>query len=99
MITVTKPDLPPIEKYIEYLKKIWASRWLTNNGEFVQLLEKKLEEYLRVKNLVLVANGTLGMATYALIIILACGASYFLVSLFTSPPPKETLDRVFASSK
>ncbi|MGC8913893.1 MAG: DegT/DnrJ/EryC1/StrS family aminotransferase [Thermoplasmata archaeon] len=59
MVTVTKSDLPPLEKYVEYLKKIWASRWLTNNGEFVQLLEKKLKEYLKVKNLVLAANGTL----------------------------------------
>lgn len=61
MITVTKSDLPPLEKYIEYLRKIWTSRWLTNDGEFVQLLGKKLEEYLRVKNLVLVSNGTLAL--------------------------------------
>ena len=61
MITITKPDLPLLEKYIEYLKKIWSTRWLTNNGEFVQLLEKKLEEYLKVKNLLLVANGTLAL--------------------------------------
>lgn len=58
MITVAKSDLPPLEKYIQYLEKIWASRWLTNNGEFVQLLENKLEEYLRVKNLLLISNGT-----------------------------------------
>ena len=61
MITVTKSDLPDLEEYIEYLKKIWASRWLTNNGEFVQLLERRLEEYLKVKNLGLVANGTLAL--------------------------------------
>jgi len=61
MITVTKSDLPSLEKYVEYLKKIWSNRWLTNNGELVQLLEKKLEEYLKVKNLVLVANGTLAL--------------------------------------
>ena len=61
MINVTKADLPELKEYIKYLKKIWSSRWLTNNGEFVQLLEKKLEEYLGVKNLILVANGTLGL--------------------------------------
>jgi len=61
MINVTKSDLPEIERYIEYLEKIWANRWMTNNGEFVQLLEKKLEEYLKVKNLVLVTNGTLAL--------------------------------------
>ncbi len=61
MITVTKPDLPRFEKYIEYLKKIWLSGWLTNNGEFVQLLERRLSEYLKVRNLALVANGTLAL--------------------------------------
>jgi dTDP-4-amino-4,6-dideoxygalactose transaminase len=61
MINVTKSALPPLEKYVEYLKKIWSTRWLTNDGEFVQLLEKSLEEYLRVKNLVIIANGTLAL--------------------------------------
>lgn len=61
MITVTKPTLPPLEKYVQYLQKIWASRWLTNDAELVQLLGKRLEEYLGVKNLVLVSNGTLAL--------------------------------------
>src|SRR5665647_640270 len=34
---------------------------MTNNGEFVISLEKKLEEYLRVKNLLLFSNGTLAL--------------------------------------
>ena len=61
MITVTKSDLPNLEEYIEYLKKIWSTRWLTNNGEFVQLLEKRLKDYLGVKNIVVVANGSLAL--------------------------------------
>ena len=61
MLTVTKSDFPPFEKYISYLKKIWSSRWVTNNGEFVQLLENKLENYLGVKYLALVSNGTLAL--------------------------------------
>ena len=61
MINVTKSDLPSLEKYTKYLEKIWSTRWLTNNGEFVQLLEKRLEEYLKVKNLILVTNGTLAL--------------------------------------
>ena len=61
MITVTRPDLPPLEEYIRYLKRIWANRWLTNNGEFVQLLEKRLKEYLKSKYLVIVSNGTLAL--------------------------------------
>lgn len=61
MITVTKSDLPPLERYVEYLKKIWASGWLTNDGELVQLLGKRLEEHLKVKNLVLMSNGALAL--------------------------------------
>lgn len=61
IITVTRSSLPELAKYVEYLKRIWSTRWLTNNGEFVQLLEKKLEEYLKTKNLMLVSNGTLAL--------------------------------------
>ena len=31
-IFVTRPELPPIEEYIEYLKKIWENSILTNMG-------------------------------------------------------------------
>ncbi len=61
MINVTKTKLPDIKEYIKYLKKIWSNGWVTNNGEFVQLLEKKLQEYLKVKNLLVVSNGTLAL--------------------------------------
>lgn len=61
MVTVTKADLPPIEKYFEYLRKIWANHWLTNDGELVQLLGRKLEEFLGIKNLVLLSNGTVAL--------------------------------------
>lgn len=61
MINVTKSDLPDLEKYVEYLKRIWSSNWLTNDGELVQLLRAQLEDRLRVRNLVLVVNGTLAL--------------------------------------
>ena len=61
MITITKSSVPELEKYVEYLKRIWSTRWLTNDGEFVQLLEEKLETYLRIKDLALVSNGTLAL--------------------------------------
>lgn len=63
MIPVTKTSLPALEDYIDYLKRIWLTGWLTNNGEFVRLLGKKLEDYLKVKNLVLMSNGTLTLHT------------------------------------
>lgn len=59
MIPVTKSYLPPLEEYIEYLKKIWEANQLTNNGPLVQELEQKLKDYLGVKHLFFVSNGTI----------------------------------------
>ena len=61
MIPVTKSFLPPIEDYIKYLEKIWNSNQLTNNGPLVQELEAKLKEYLGVKHLFFVSNGTIAL--------------------------------------
>ncbi len=61
MINVTKTFLPPKEKLLNYIDRIYNSGWITNNGELVNELEKKLCKHLGVKNLVLVTNGTLAL--------------------------------------
>jgi dTDP-4-amino-4,6-dideoxygalactose transaminase len=61
MITVTKPFLPALEEYNKYLEKIWDLQWVTNNGPLVQQLEKELKEYLGVKHLLFVNNGTIAL--------------------------------------
>lgn len=61
MINVTKTYLPDLDKYQEYVKSIFESGWITNNGQYVLELEKRLEEYLGVKNIILVSNGTLAL--------------------------------------
>lgn len=58
MITVTKTFLPPIEEYNKQLKRAWEKQWLTNRGELVLELEKKLKEYLNVSNIIATNNGT-----------------------------------------
>ena len=62
-IYVTQPALPPLEEFIPYLEKIWASKILTNGGPFHQQLENALCDYLGVKHLALFSNGTLGLVT------------------------------------
>ncbi len=62
-IYVTRPSLPPLEEFNEYLKQIWGSRILTNNGPFHQQFEKELADYLGVKYVSLFANGTLALIT------------------------------------
>jgi len=61
MIPVTKSFLPPMENYIHYLEQIWASNQLTNNGPLVQELEARLKDYLGVKHLFFVSNGTIAL--------------------------------------
>lgn len=61
MITVTRPFLPPIEEYNEFLNGIWERQWLTNNGPNVQALEQQLKDYLGVKHLLYVNNGTIAL--------------------------------------
>ena len=62
-ILVTQPFLPPLEEFQEYLKDIWESKSLTNNGKFHQALENALCEYLGVKYISLFSNGTLALVT------------------------------------
>jgi len=57
-VNVTKTYLPSIEKYKTYIDEIYKNNWVTNNGPLVQRLEKRLAEYLGVKNVVLVSSGT-----------------------------------------
>ncbi|MDX4071374.1 DegT/DnrJ/EryC1/StrS family aminotransferase [Aliarcobacter skirrowii] len=61
MINVTKTYLPNKEKYKKYVDEIYENGWLTNNGPLVQRLEKRLAEYLGVKNIILVSNGTVAL--------------------------------------
>jgi len=63
LITVTSPLLPDLEEFNELLKEIWASKWITNNGQFHQRLEKALAEYLKVPYISLFTNGTLPLLT------------------------------------
>ncbi len=61
MINVTKTYLPQIDKYKRYIDEIYSSGQITNSGPLVNKLEKRLERYLGVKNIVLVANGTVAL--------------------------------------
>lgn len=43
-ILVTRTSMPPYEEYINEIKDIWDSHWLTNMGPKHNLLEKLLKE-------------------------------------------------------
>ncbi|MGP4789291.1 DegT/DnrJ/EryC1/StrS family aminotransferase [Psychrobacter sp. 1Y11] len=61
MIPVTKAYLPNKDNYQDYVEGIFRRGWLTNNGRLVKELENRLQNYLGVKHLIVVANGTLAL--------------------------------------
>ena len=61
MTNVTKTYLPNINKYKQYLDEIYENGLITNYGPLVKRLESKLQEYLGVKNIILVSNGTVAL--------------------------------------
>ncbi len=60
-ILVTRSSMPPIEEYVEEIRSLWDTRWLTNSGAKHRELEEKLCEYLGVSNTALCVNGHLAL--------------------------------------
>jgi dTDP-4-amino-4,6-dideoxygalactose transaminase len=60
-VFVTRPTMPALDEYTEYLRGIWDRRWLTNEGMLHQELERKLCDYLGVEHLSLFCNGTIAL--------------------------------------
>lgn len=56
-ILVTQTSMPPFEEYVEEIKDIWDSHWLTNMGPKHNRLEEELKKYLSVANISLFTNG------------------------------------------
>lgn len=56
-IMVTRSSMPAFEEYVEEIKELWESRWLSNRGVKHKRFEAELEKYLDTKNVALFANG------------------------------------------
>jgi len=58
---VGQPNIGDRTHFMERVHRIFDSRWLTNNGECVQELERELSAYLGVKHCIAVCNATVGL--------------------------------------
>lgn len=58
---MTRSSMPPFDEYIEEIKSLWATHWLTNMGEKHRELEKELTEYLHVPGISLMSNGHMAL--------------------------------------
>ena len=61
MINVTKSSLPPLDEYINEIKDLWDSKWITNMGIKHKELQEKLKDYLGVENIDLFTNGHMAL--------------------------------------
>ena len=60
-INVIKSSLPPFEEYVEAIRPLWDSVWLTNMGVNHEKLAERLCEYLKVSNVSLFVNGHMAL--------------------------------------
>lgn len=60
-IQVTRSSMPCFEEYIEEIKDLWDSHWLTNMGVKHTRLEADILRYLNVSNITLFTNGHMAL--------------------------------------
>ncbi len=60
-IRVVMPSMPPFEEYIEEIRDIWDSRWLTHTGPKHQALTKQLSELYDGAEVSLFCNGHMAL--------------------------------------
>jgi len=75
---VTQPVLPDLGETYKVLETIWQSKQLSNNGPLVQQLEKELADFLGVKYLSVLCNGTVALQ-------IACKALRLTGEVITTP--------------
>ena len=60
-VLVTRSSMPPFEEYVEMIRPLWESHWLTNMGTYHKQLEVELKKYLGVPQLSLMVNGHMAL--------------------------------------
>lgn len=60
-ILVTKSSMPLMDEYMDEIKDIWDTHWLTNMGKKHIRLQKELTKYLKVEYIDLFTNGHMSL--------------------------------------
>lgn len=60
-ILVTRSSMPELEEYIDEIKDMWDSHWLTNMGPKHKKLQEQLKQYLGVEKIELLTNGHMAL--------------------------------------
>ena len=60
-ILVTRSSMPTLDEYMDEIKPLWDSHWLTNMGSKHRQLAVALKKYLGVENIDLLVNGHMAL--------------------------------------
>ena len=60
-ILVTRSSMPPFEEFVDAIRPLWDSAWLTNFGANHEKLKEELMNYMQVKNVSLFVNGHIAL--------------------------------------
>ena len=60
-ILVTRSSMPDFNEYIEEIRDLWDSHWLTNMGPKHKQFQENLKDYLDVGNIELLTNGHMAL--------------------------------------
>lgn len=60
-INVTRASMPNMEDYVEKIKSLWSSHWITNMGKYHNELEKQLVKFMGVSYVSLMVNGHMAL--------------------------------------
>ncbi len=61
MINVTRSSMPDMQEYIDEIKGLWETRWLTNMGEKHKVFQRELINYLGIDKIDLFTNGHMAL--------------------------------------
>lgn len=60
-IQVTRSSLPSFDEYVEEIRDLWDTHWLTNMGAKHSQLQEELRAFLGVENIELLVNGHMSL--------------------------------------
>lgn len=60
-ILVTRSSMPDMEEYIDEIREMWDSHWLTNMGPKHRRLQEELKEYLGLDHVEILVNGHMAL--------------------------------------
>lgn len=58
---VGRPNIGSHERLLERLRQMLETRWLSNNGPFVQEFEQRLADFLGIRHCIAMCNGTVAL--------------------------------------